>query len=90
MPEPNQITFTYKEVAEALLKRQDIHQGIWGLYVRFGIKAANMGEDDESLKPAAIIPILDIGLQKFDKENNLSVDAAKVNPTSTPAKRRPK
>jgi hypothetical protein len=29
--------------------------------------------------PAAIIPVLEIGLQKFEKENNLSIDAASVN-----------
>jgi hypothetical protein len=80
MAEPNQITFTYKEVAEALVKKHGIHQGIWGLYVRFGIKALNIGDSENSLKPSAIIPILDIGLQKFDKENSLSVDAARVNP----------
>jgi hypothetical protein len=30
--------------------------------------------------PAAVIPVLEIGLQKFEKETNISVDAAKVNP----------
>jgi hypothetical protein len=29
---------------------------------------------------AAIIPVLEIGLQKFEKESNIAVDAAKVNP----------
>ena len=80
MSEPTQITFSYKEIAEALVKQNGIHQGIWGLYVKFGIKAANIGENEDALRPAAIIPILDIGLQKFDKVNSLSVDAAKVNP----------
>ena len=31
--------------------------------------------------PAAIVAILEIGLVKFEEENNLSVDAAKVNPS---------
>lgn len=81
MAEASQIVFSHKEVAEALVKKQGLHEGIWGLFVKFGIKAANIGEDESDLKPAAIIPILELGLQKFDKENNLSVDAAKVNPT---------
>ena len=80
MGESKQITFSYKELAEVLVKKQDIHEGIWGLYVRFGINAANIGQNDDELKPSAIIPILELGLQKFEKENNLSVDAAKINP----------
>ena len=43
-------------------------------------KAANVGESDANLTPSAIIPVLQIGIQKSDSENNLSVDAAKANP----------
>jgi hypothetical protein len=80
MAEPTQIVFSYKEVAEALLKKENIHEGIWGLYIQFGISAANAGPDKDSLRPTAIVPILHIGLQKFEEENNLAVDAALVNP----------
>ncbi len=80
MAEPSQIVFTHKEVVEALVKKYGLHEGIWGLWIKFGIKGINVGETDADLKPAAIIPILEIGLQKFEKENNISVDAAKVNP----------
>jgi hypothetical protein len=80
MGEPSQITFSYKEVVEALVKKQGIHEGIWGLFIKFGISASNIGANHDDVKPAAIIPVLEIGLQKFEKENNISVDAAKVNP----------
>jgi hypothetical protein len=97
MPEPSRIVFTYKEVVESLVRKHEIHEGIWGLYVRFGISAANIGrEPTAELMPAAIIPVLEIGLQKFDAENNLSVDAAAVNPArlekkgNMPKKKRPK
>lgn len=80
MAEPTQIIFSYKEVVEALVKKYGLHEGIWGLWVKFGIKAANIGATDIDLKPAAIIPILELGLQKFEKENSISVDASKVNP----------
>jgi hypothetical protein len=80
MPEPAQIIFTYKEMAETLIKAQGIHEGIWGLFFRFGLNAANIGENDAALRPAAIIPVLEIGIQKMDKESNIAVDAAKVNP----------
>lgn len=80
MAEATLITFTFKELAEMLVKKQDIHEGIWGLYVKFGIKAANAGESDADLRPTAIVPVLELGLQKFEALNNLSVDAAEINP----------
>jgi hypothetical protein len=80
MPEPGNIIFSYKEIVETLIKSQGIHEGIWGLFVRFGINAANIGESEELVRPAAIIPILELGLQKMQKESNIAVDAAKVNP----------
>ena len=60
--------------------KQDIHEGIWGLFIKFGLGASNVGPTDSDLNPAAIIAILEIGLQKFEKETNISVDASKVNP----------
>lgn len=80
MPQAGNITFTYKEIVTLMVKAQDIHEGIWGLFVRFGLNAANIGEGEELLRPAAIVPVIELGLQKVEKENNLSVDAAKVNP----------
>ncbi len=80
MAESTQIVFSYKEVAEALLKTQNIHDGIWGIFIKFGIAAANVGPTPDTLSPAAIVPVLQIGLQKFEEENNLSVNAATVNP----------
>jgi hypothetical protein len=62
------------------VKAQDIHEGIWGLYIEFGLSASNVGPNEMELKPAAVIPILKLGLQRFPHENNLTVDAAKVNP----------
>ena|SRR5579864_3306256 len=80
MPEATQVVFKHKELAEILVKSQGIHTGIWGLFIRFGIGATNFGPSEAELQPAAIVPVLEIGLQKFEKETNLSVDAAKVNP----------
>ena len=83
MAEASQITFTHKEVVEALLKKQGIHKGIWSIYLKFGIAAAMIGGSDSDLYPSAIVPVLQIGLQKSKKENNLCADAAKVNPKGT-------
>jgi hypothetical protein len=82
MPETSQLIFSFKEIVIALIKAQDLHEGIWGLFVNFGLNAQNVGPNENELRPSAMIPILNLGLQKFDKETNLSVDAAKVNPKS--------
>jgi len=82
MPEMKQMTFSHKEVAEALIRYGNIHEGLWGLYVEFGLAAANIGSGPgtNDLNPAAIVPILKLGLQRFDKPSNLTADAAEVNP----------
>lgn len=80
MPETNQITFTFHEIVTAIIKANGIREGIWGIFVRFGLNAANIGATETEIQPAAIIPILQIGLQRMEKESNIAVDAAKVNP----------
>lgn len=80
MAEATQISFKHAEIVELMLKKQGIHEGIWGLFIKFGMGASNVGPTETDLNPAAIIPVLEIGLQKFEKESNIAVDAAKVNP----------
>ncbi len=80
MAEATQLKFSHKEIVEALVKDQGIHQGIWGLHVNFGMQATNVGTDENSLNPSAVVAIISIGLQKFEKETSISLDAAKVNP----------
>lgn len=77
-------TFSYQETVEALIKQQGLHEGFWQLYIEFGLGAANISTgpspDSGAIVPAAIVPVNKIGLKRVDKENNLTVDAAKVNP----------
>lgn len=80
MAEAALITFSHKEVVEALIKKQGIHEGIWGLYMKFAIHATNVALGSPDLLPAAVVPVLEVGLQKFEELNNLSIDAAVVNP----------
>jgi hypothetical protein len=87
MPEISQYDFKLKEIVELLVKKLDLHEGVWGLRVRFGLKAMNVGADDTDLHPAAIVPLLEIGIQKFDKPNNMAVDAAVANPAPRSKKR---
>jgi len=81
MQKQNQITYTYQELATALIKDSNIHEGLWGIYVEFGFAAANVpSPSPDVLTPSSIVAVQKIGIQIFEKENNLTVDAAKVNP----------
>jgi hypothetical protein len=82
MAEVKTYLFDYKEVAEALVKKQGIHEGLWGIYMEFGIGAGNIpaGPSEKMLLPAAIVPVVKIGIQRFDTASSLTVDAAEVNP----------
>jgi hypothetical protein len=86
MGEPQLITFTYKELATVLIKHQGIHEGLWAVTVQMGIQAAHIkvGPSDDDVVPAAIAPLLKIGIQKQDKPNPTTVDAAEVNPLPKP------
>lgn len=83
MAEAKQFTFTYQELAEMMVRSLGISEGLWGIYMRFGITAANAGPNPEELKPTAIIPVLEIGLQRMEEPSNLTVDAAEVAETSS-------
>lgn len=75
-----QYLFTHKEVAEALIKQQGLQEGTWGLYVEFGIAAGNLQDSTGNVVPAAIVPIVKLGLQRFGADHPLAVNAAEVNP----------
>jgi hypothetical protein len=82
MAEMTEIMFEHKEVVELLIKKQGLHEGIWGISFRFGMKAANFGTtpDASDALPTALVGVLQIGIHREEKETNLSLDAAKVNP----------
>lgn len=82
MAEATMFMFTHKELAEAMVKKQGLHEGIWGISIKFGLGAIHAAEQSQGgeVLPAAVIPVMAIGIRKFDEENSLSVDASKVNP----------
>ena len=87
MAEPDRFLFSYKELAEALVKQQGIHEGLWMIYVEFGIQGMNVGESKDQLVPAAIVPLLKIGIQRIEKthplaDTSLVIDASAVNARS--------
>ena len=82
MAEVASYKFSYKEVAEALVKQQGLKEGIWALTVEFGISASNIGPDKNDLKPAAFVPIMGFGLQKVEEETNLTFNASEISQKS--------
>jgi hypothetical protein len=79
MGEVNQYIFTPQAVVEALIKMQGLREGIWGLHMEFGIVSTTAGPSKEQQVPAAVVPVVKIGLQRMPAENSLAVDAARVN-----------
>lgn len=82
--------FSHKEVVGALIKQQGLHEGIWMLAVQFGIGGANIQDPDKKTDPlpAAIVPIISIGLRKTPDLNPLALDASVVNPRQKATKKR--
>ncbi len=80
MAEIQTIILNYKEVVEAFIKHQNIHEGIWQIHVEFGLGAGNVQTGENQFSPAAIIPVTKIGITKVEAEGPLTVDATKVNP----------
>jgi len=82
MPEIKNYTFEHTELAEILVKKLDIHEGFWGVFLEFGMSGSNVptGPDGRTFLPAAITFVTRIGIQRFDEPNSLTIDAAQVNP----------
>lgn len=85
MAEATTYQFSHKEVVEALIKQQGLHDGIWSLTVEFGFGVANTGPGPDELNPTAIIPVSKLGIIKSKALTNLSVDASVINPAGKKA-----
>lgn len=76
MAEPEVFRFSFGEIAELMARHLELKDGLWGLYVKFGIAAANAGAGPEDVRPTALVPILELGLQRMKEPSALTVDAA--------------
>ena len=65
-----------------MVQKLGLHEGLWGVYFEFGLQGANVptSPDGKNFVPAAISMVKSVGIQKFDAPNNLTVNAAEVNP----------
>lgn len=90
MADPKRIVLPYKDLVEMMIKRNNLHEGFWGFFARFGLNVANAPveyDDATQIRPVAIVPLIEIGLQEYKQLNDLSLDAAIVNPRQKVAKK---
>ena len=80
MAELSQYVFSHAEVTEALVKKLDLHEGLWQVTIEFKLAAALMGSSAEDAMPTALVGVSKIGMHKVEKKTHLTVDAAVVNP----------
>jgi hypothetical protein len=69
----------WKDLATALVKHLDLHEGHWQVLMAFGIHGTNLNFKG-GVTPAAIVPVTELGLLKVPTATELSVDASEVNP----------
>lgn len=86
-PQPNlKRPVSFPDFVRRTIIAEGIHEGTWSLYVNFGMRAVNLpvGDADQptSHLPAAIIPLLEVGIEPCAPEWPDAVDAAVVNPKS--------
>lgn len=88
MAETSQYKFNFQEVAAALLKEQNVHDGLWVLGFGFNFTVGLMGPSPETAGPATLIQVQDVILSRHPMDqprNPMVVDAAELNPKRSKA-----
>ena len=62
------------------MRHANIASGHWGVFIKFALGATNIGPDKDHLLPAAVVPVVEIGIRQFEEPCNLTVDAAQIKP----------
>lgn len=90
MPDPTRFEYDNNELLELMLKDQGIHEGNWILSVKFQHTAANMGllDDGTDASPTSLSMVKYVGIVNITEPLPFSVDASKVNPASSPKRKR--
>jgi hypothetical protein len=86
MAEVEVLKFTFREVATALVKQANLHEGLWTVAFEFGLGALNLQAEDQPTLPAALVPLRSVALKRSESLNDLTVNAAEVNPDPAPKK----
>jgi hypothetical protein len=83
MVEVSQYNFSFAELAEALIKRQSLHEGKWLIGVELTVNVGIMGTAPETSRPGAMLLANQVQLVRAipgQHPPHLIVDAAVVNP----------
>jgi hypothetical protein len=92
MAEITQYNFSFADVAESLIKRQNLHEGEWVVGVEFVLNVGAMGMNPVSVRPGVMILANQFQLSKAipgQHPPGLVVDAAVVNPAKPPKQSKP-
>ena len=78
MAEVTQYNFQLGEVAELLIRKAGLSEGLWTIGVNFNIGAAIAGPDLEHARPSALIGVDQLVLTRATEQGPLTYDAASV------------
>ena len=88
---PERFLFTHQEIATDLIKKQGLHEGRWKLTLELGLSGNSLPikrpDGTQELHPAGLVLVTAIGITRTEEVNNLTVDAAEVNPAPATRKR---
>jgi len=93
MAEITQYSFSFSQVAEALIKQQNLHEGEWVVGVEFVLNVGAMGMNPETVRPGAMVLANQLQLVKAipgqQHPPGFVVDAAVVNPAKATKESKP-
>jgi hypothetical protein len=75
-----QFLYPLQEFVTLILKKEGIHEGIWGPAVTFAFSAGNAGPAQDQISPTAFVSVTSIGIQRFAELLSCCVDASSANP----------
>lgn len=81
-PQAQDIVATYelKEIAEMLIRRNNLHEGMYDLTLEFGLFVGAVGPSPSEVTPGVMVGVRHIGIMKTAKMGPSTVNAAEVNP----------
>lgn len=81
--------FDHQEIVTDLIKKQGLHEGRWKLTLELGLSGHSLpvkrSDGSQIFLPGGVVLVQRIGITRTEEVDNLTVDAAEVNP-SQPAK----
>ena len=80
MAETQRYEFGAQELVTAMIKQKKIHEGIWGLEIKFNWNAMSFNYGNGVVQPTSLCGIQSYTLARAEQITPLSVDAAVVNP----------